>query len=904
MVFAHLASWNSQNTNRLPEDKLLHLQLGLQMLFHRLYGMFPCNFIAYLTEFTKREKGAIFQHTIRPLLETVRLHPLLITATAESEINSERWKEVQPHDVVVECMRLSLPFSSNDAQTSDLGYGYTPRSSSSSSSMFSNTFCQKQSISNQKFRESQRHRLPSAVTSSISGKAPTSVLCERESVNCLWSPYHEIVNSSHTPLTPTPAPYMMPLTSALSNLVSTGCSPPEAAVEATPETTPLKENTDFKRSRINSASGIVNPLAVKAIFVSSQPSSPLRMKDVMQTQHQHFQQHQYHQTQHQHQHQPTYFHQQQQQHFNFPDIITSTPISNTLIESESNIRSVVRVTSYDRRVQQILQDRKQSQSPFQTIESQANKMGYRTPSEASRTPEIDTLISSRFYPTSITPLSNLTATPIATPISTPLPLTTSSLLHSNNASISASYKDSDITGNCTKICDECNETDQTLCTEGGLQMPTSRSMHLLAKGIQKRNRMTSSSGNGKVCEDHLGQNGSIEKSLPLYQQTQRFSGQLRRRRSRSCSSLMRKKFCDCNNAEEYLDDIYSFVSENDNQDNGCRNDINNSNIINSERRQTLKKCRKLAISSAFKTATTALGTGTGQHFNKKDKCVQTIEQTLPTQSHEQTLTQMLIDNAEYRSNYESTRPTPNEILDKFIACSLRNINTPIPSSPATVPLATSATDRYDNEQFQLLCLQLQYERYRREIHAERNRRLMGRSRDKRSLEMERDRLREQLKDFEKRNRELNLQLERTKKSANERHRDHLHELEALKANCQNQLEQNRSLRQKIENLKIRMNEDLNQRKTMNYELESLRGQVFTIKTELQHAQKQAELGLQCKEELARLEAEFIVMGEVQIKCKDHLTEVENLRARDAELQMLQNAYNNDLRGNHLNGINE
>lgn len=108
-VFGHLACWNCQNPNKLPDDKLVHLQLGLQMLFHRLYGMYPCNFFAYITEFTKKEKGAIFQHTIKPLLESVRVHPLLVTATIETEVSPSRWKEVEPHDVVVQCAKLSLP---------------------------------------------------------------------------------------------------------------------------------------------------------------------------------------------------------------------------------------------------------------------------------------------------------------------------------------------------------------------------------------------------------------------------------------------------------------------------------------------------------------------------------------------------------------------------------------------------------------------------------------------------------------------------------------------------------------------------------------------------------------------------------------------------------------------------
>ena len=108
-VFGHLASWNCQNPNRLSDDKLVHLQLGLQMLFHRLYGMYPCNVLKFITDFIKKEKGAIFHHTIKPLLETIRVHPMLVTATADSELISARWKDMEPHDVVIECAKMSLP---------------------------------------------------------------------------------------------------------------------------------------------------------------------------------------------------------------------------------------------------------------------------------------------------------------------------------------------------------------------------------------------------------------------------------------------------------------------------------------------------------------------------------------------------------------------------------------------------------------------------------------------------------------------------------------------------------------------------------------------------------------------------------------------------------------------------
>lgn len=836
-VFAHLASWNNQHTTRLSEDKLVHLQLGLQMLFHRLYGMFPCNFVAFLTEFIRKEKGAIFQHTIKPLLETVRLHPMLVTATTETEMNSERWKDIQPHDVVVECMCLSLPMKYQDITTVDSsGMGFAGSRSTSilaaaatTTTTTTTTFYHQLTSTSTLVRHTNREPQQQRLTAVGAGGLQHS---NSGSHSGIWSPYHEIMNSSHTPLTPTPTPYMMPLppssaASALNQgtLGVSGCSPPEAAVEATPETTPLKDNRDLKRPSLGGTSGVANPLAVRDIFASSQPSSPHRGKDSLHGHHSH-----------------NYL---QQQHFNFPDVTASVAgTSTTYVEQELNTRLVTRGnTNYDRKIQQILQDRRQNQSPFQTIEAQSAKMGFQTPSDMCRTPDVE--INSNYatvssgcryaHSNSATPLSTLTATPTPTPTPSSTPLPTQTISSPMEVPI-------------TKVCDQCNETDQTMCTEGGLQMPTSRSMQLFAKGIKRRNRMTSYCYNEKSCEK-IGVNGNNCSSESTY------ISQHKVRRTKSLSSL-------------YL------ASSRASQGSGDNSDTNDDDFTVTTTERPLQKCPKmLAIASVLKNSSHPVKT------LMEDKSVQTLE-AVPVPNHEASLLQMLMESKEYRSAYESKRQTPNEILEQFIARGLRN----------------NAMDRFDQEQFQLLCLQLQYERYRREIHAERNRRLMGRSRDKRSLEMERDRLKEQLKDFETKNKELSLQLDKTKKATNEREREYQEELEALKEKYQNELEQNRCLRQTNENLQTKLKEELSQRKDINYELEALRGQVFSLTTELQHAQQQADMGLQCRQELGRLEADFIVMGEVQIRCRDKLAEMDNYRARDEELHVLQEAYNIELKG--------
>ncbi len=43
-----MASWRYQHIRSLPEVQQVHVQVGLYAFFHRLYGLYPCNFLSYL----------------------------------------------------------------------------------------------------------------------------------------------------------------------------------------------------------------------------------------------------------------------------------------------------------------------------------------------------------------------------------------------------------------------------------------------------------------------------------------------------------------------------------------------------------------------------------------------------------------------------------------------------------------------------------------------------------------------------------------------------------------------------------------------------------------------------------------------------------------------------------------
>ncbi|XP_045890723.1 TSC complex subunit 1a isoform X1 [Micropterus dolomieu] len=108
-VFGRLASWSYKNPGRVPVVHLVHLHAGVYSLFHRLYGMFPCNFISYLRlHYSMKENLDTFQEVVKPMLEHVRVHPELVTGTQDYELDPSRWRRYEVHDIVIECSRVSL----------------------------------------------------------------------------------------------------------------------------------------------------------------------------------------------------------------------------------------------------------------------------------------------------------------------------------------------------------------------------------------------------------------------------------------------------------------------------------------------------------------------------------------------------------------------------------------------------------------------------------------------------------------------------------------------------------------------------------------------------------------------------------------------------------------------------
>lgn len=111
-IFIQMASFVVYKPASLPDILTIHLQIGVYILYHRLYAMYPNNFCSYLRScFGSKGNDPVFCNVIQPMSQFVKFHPGLILDTSKSETENTKWKMFQPHDVFAECQKISLdPF--------------------------------------------------------------------------------------------------------------------------------------------------------------------------------------------------------------------------------------------------------------------------------------------------------------------------------------------------------------------------------------------------------------------------------------------------------------------------------------------------------------------------------------------------------------------------------------------------------------------------------------------------------------------------------------------------------------------------------------------------------------------------------------------------------------------------
>ncbi|XP_059612459.1 hamartin isoform X2 [Phlebotomus argentipes] len=742
-VFSHLASWSSQNQSRPPEDHLVHLQFGFYDFFHRLYGMFPCNFISFLQhEYSgNKEKSAIFTHTIKPLLETVKMHPMLVTENRETETNTKRWRTMEPHDVVVECANLTL--DSLGKGQSECSHNLPPRPIEAGDLILP-----------------AEHK----ITGIVRGNQYESV----------WTPSQVVLatppsSATSVPHTPTPGhfssvPMATPTLPSSQQILSVGgASPPEAAVEATPETTPLKDNMKtFCPLPTNSS-------VVRAMYgaTGSQPSSPMK-KDVSP--------------------------------FRFPEPSLKASKFERLVQDHADVARTASI-----------------ESPHASI-----------PGSPLLNPSVD----------------NLKSPPVS--YEGDIPSNDQTIDVNQTLDNKENYSQSN-DATFPLDCEDYDAAEGSPCSAGGLHIPNSRSMLDFARKFNRWRMHSHCLGDTSQCfsagtspaDVAVGGIGAGARVM---------------KRSRSWPDVRRAEAAAVKPPQQNGEDLSVATKE----------------AASHYRQQPIarKPLREL---------------GRMEIVERMDRDTQTIEQW--PLAYEHLFINLLSETNKIKQTQENNAAdsivqSPYAMLDRYIELSISRKH------------AMDAKDQVAayREQIQLLTLQLQYERHRREVHAERNRRLLGRNRSNLALELQNETLRRQIAQLANDYTLLQATFKSSRQDFNKREQDLMKDCNTWKLKYNKEVEENKQLRQRIESLENRVVEETRQRQEADSMVGSVRGELMDLKNEMQQVEYHADLGSQYRDECMQMQKEILMMGEIQAKCRDKLSELSSLRNRDKEIEDMKNTF--------------
>lgn len=224
-IFLVLATWKATNTPNLIGNQPVYLQNGIERLFLRLYGMYPCNFMSFLREKVSGETIKV----IDPLIKNTRVHPMLLFSNPEAEKNQSRWKEMEPHDIVSECEKFSLD-TGVKSQDCEQEQNDTP-------------WCSYKEMDELVERINVQHKTnhtfaPISSTDSSSGSGTKQKVRSTNKWDNIWSPSSAVLATppptSTLAITHTPTPIMNfggGGVGGQQQYGSSGASPPEAAVE-------------------------------------------------------------------------------------------------------------------------------------------------------------------------------------------------------------------------------------------------------------------------------------------------------------------------------------------------------------------------------------------------------------------------------------------------------------------------------------------------------------------------------------------------------------------------------------------------------------------------------------------------------------------------------------------------
>ncbi|KAG5671850.1 hypothetical protein PVAND_002023 [Polypedilum vanderplanki] len=769
-IFNYVATLTCQQLN-LTECHLTYLQYGLYMLFNRLYGMYPCNFIDFIRNeyILKPDKAIIFNHTIRGLLDTVKIHPNLITSTKISETSTSRFKKMEPHDVVVECVKYSIDNNEKSATSCSSG------------------FLDCEHLKPLEFTHLSVEPLPP-----LPAKYYASAKSIENRFESLWTPSLVVQatppptanNITNTP-SQTPVPIAPNYNIALANkntqevICDTDDSTRlvEAAIEATPE--PEIGNSNFRpfTSTSQAARNIwpkpsnTNSQVIHNVKNSSTPSSPLRKEGKA----------------------PDYS-------------IPNHKLMRILSDREQHVSSAtgepIMISREDQEVNDI-NNFNSNNGNDQEIDAYRNMVDYNQSDEddADTTPPLYQrvdyvrkvkrlrLYSHCIYSAGTSPADSINYMPR-------IPST----FRMKRFNSWPNLKFSDVVIKSSKF-DKQNVSDPQ---QSSSDEAFSAESHFNKRAVQ----------NG----DSSARNGSIFKKI--------------REDLKSKPLEILQKVSSGTQTLEY----WPSASE--------------SMFYNIFEKEMKKKQIENEIVTLTQTTTTTTTT------------------TLAKSSTEASTSGNVVNAA-------ST--SPNEMIDQYIQTSLKRKN---------------SNDYRDH--IELLAIQLQFEKHRREIHAERNRRLLGKSRAMRGLEQSNATLSDQVA---KLSAEINLI---NRKSAETRsiNQKSLKDLEE-KANfwakkCAEEKEKNVQLQRERDSLQLMIEDEVAQKKEALSKIDVLSAENFDLKNLYEDAKAEAERGQQYREQLKKLEADMIIFNEARLKCQQQMDELNAIKERDVEMENIIQSYSQEI----------
>lgn len=796
-IFNHLAAWTFHPSN-VKECELIHLQYGFYMLFNRLYGMYPCNFVDFLRNeyVNKQEKTPIFNHTIRPFLDTVRIHPNLVMSSKTTETNMTRFKKMEPHDVVVECAKYSIESDKPPPASNFLDYPI--------------------------YRSPMKPLEYTHLMVDLPPLPAHSVLASAKTVEnkfeSLWSPSYVVLAtpppSSTVPNTPTPTPvpiqpnYGIAMSNANQQAMGgEGSSPPqliEAAIEATPETTPMKpelkntfrpypSNSQTARNiwPVNKSGGAGNN--------TSSPSSPMKKES---------QQFQY-----------------------------STDHAQTVTQPYLDF-------SGNQKLYRILNDRHHAAEPMSISreDQEVNDINsHNTSGEGNGHQMNDVMMDYDETPeTEGEEEEDADTTP---------PLCNTGF-----------YQCVDYVRRVKRLrmYSHCIYSAGTSPADNTSYMPRAGSSHRLKRCYSWPNLKTS---------DVVIDSTKNKEELNGSQQQQPSSSPS----DEAISAVSHFKKNDQNgNATN--------VKQNENLYKKIRDDLKAKPF------EIVQKVSKGTSTMEFWPGWSAYDTlfyDTIFSDDAKRKRSEELITTVMTTTTTTTSTSVAVQAPKVAATVVQPQLSlsPNEMLEQYIQVSVKNAR-------------KNSSDYRDH--IELLAIQLQFEKHRREIHAERNRRLLGKSRQIRGLEQSNATMSDQVARLSTEITSLNKKATETRESQQQQLLKFQEEIKQLSRKCNDEIEKNKQLQREKDSLRLRLDDEAILKRHAVQKNDVLAAEIFDLKNLLEKATEEAQRGREYHQRLVKLESEMIIFNDARVKCQQNMEELNALKARDAEFDFLLQSYSQEL----------